>query len=66
MQPAAPTKVPGLRPLTQPYHFDYTLTVRVTVIPPVKKDTIILPDHFVSDAAVLAHWIKTSMGLLVP
>lgn len=31
---------------------------------PVKKDYVILPEHFVSDVAVLGHWIKTSMGFV--
>ena len=31
---------------------------------PVKKDYVILPDHFVSDADVLSHWIKSSIGFV--
>ena len=29
---------------------------------PVKKDYVILPDHFVSDVHVLGHWIRSSIG----
>ncbi len=31
---------------------------------PVKKDYVILPDHFVDDSAVLAHWVRASIGFV--